>query len=133
MHPVLLSFLPLVEPRYAIFLCKDLACTLSIAFLSPLLLSLILPLGIEIFDRVGRRLFGRLWERYVESARRRVRRAVGPFGKLGITLFVALPLPFTGIYTGAIGAYFLGYEPRELVLPLFLGGVLSCLPGLLIA
>ena len=43
----------------------------------------------------------------------------------GIVLFVGIPLPITGAYTGALGAWILGMEPRKSVLFISLGVVLS--------
>ncbi len=133
MHPVVLSFLPFFEPRYAIVLCEDAVCFAAVGLLVPFILSLLLTLLIDVANAIMQKIFGNLWVRYVESARKRVRTFVGRWGLLGLTAFVAIPLPFTGIYTGAVAAYAMGYSAKESFPYLFLGGVLSCLPGLLLA
>lgn len=47
-------------------------------------------------------------------------------GFIGLTLFVAVPLPGTGVWTGgALAAYLLGIEKGQTIPALILGGVLS--------
>lgn len=40
---------------------------------------------------------------------------------LGVFLFVAIPLPMTGVWTGTVIALFLGLKFKDAVLPVFLG------------
>ncbi len=60
-----------------------------------------------LFSRTRRKFQGK-WKRW---------------GKAALTLFVALPLPFTGAWTGTIAAFLFGIEKREAFL-LISGGVL---------
>jgi len=45
------------------------------------------------------------------------------YGKFGLFLFVAIPLPGTGAWTGSLAASLLRMKPREAILPIFLGVV----------
>ena len=54
------------------------------------------------------------WTRYVEK-----------WGVLGLVIFVAIPLPMTGVWTGGLVAFLLGYCRYKAMLSLGLGGVLS--------
>ncbi len=54
-----------------------------------------------------------LFVRYLESARRRGKPLVDKHGVWGLALFVAVPLPVTGVYTGTIIAWLLGIKQRE--------------------
>ena len=49
--------------------------------------------------------------------------------KLGVFIFVAIPLPMTGVWTGTAIAVFLGLKFKEAVLPIVLGNFIA---GLLI-
>ncbi|MBT3274759.1 MAG: small multi-drug export protein, partial [Spirochaetales bacterium] len=44
---------------------------------------------------------------------------------LGLALFVAVPLPITGAYTGTLGAWVLGMDPKKTFLAVFLGVIIS--------
>ena len=43
------------------------------------------------------------------------------WGWLGIALFVAVPLPITGAWTGTLGAWVLGFRRRRTLLAIVLG------------
>lgn len=55
------------------------------------------------------------------------------YGKFGLFLFVAIPLPGTGAWTGALAATLLRMKPKESILPIFLGVVTAGLVMSLIA
>jgi len=69
--------------------------------------------------------YHRLFERLVERSRRRVHSVVERWGYWGLLVFVAIPLPFTGAYTGALGAWILGMQRRKAVLFIALGVVVA--------
>lgn len=66
-----------------------------------------------------------LFERFVEKTRHKVENKVKKYGYLGITLFVAIPLPITGAYTGTFGSWILGLEPKKTFLSVFIGVMIS--------
>ena len=55
----------------------------------------------------------RLLERTLDRAQRKLRPNVEKYGFLGLALFIGIPLPMTGAYTGAMGAYTLGMSRRK--------------------
>ncbi len=63
------------------------------------------------------RLFGVILER----SRRKVHAKVEKYGYAGLALFVAIPLPITGAYTGTLGAWVLGMERRKTLLAVAAG------------
>jgi uncharacterized membrane protein len=71
----------------------------------------------------GFRWYRGLFDRFVERARKKLRRGVEKWGPLGIALFVAVPLPVTGAWTGTLGAWVLGLSKRR-TLPAVILGVL---------
>jgi uncharacterized membrane protein len=135
----LLSLIPSFEGRYAVITARAmglspakalLASSLGVATLSlalPPLLSLIDPL----MERLSRSTHGflrrvaGLYERYLGAARERGRPYVERYGLLGLILFVAVPLPGTGVWTGSLIAYLLGMEKRKAIPALLAGGLLS--------
>ena len=69
--------------------------------------------------------FSGLYLRYVSSVRRRVHKYVDRYGTVGLILFVAIPLPATGVWTGALGAYLLGMNRWKTMISLLVGGLIS--------
>ncbi len=66
-----------------------------------------------------------LFERFVEKTRHKIENKVKKYGYLGITLFVAIPLPITGAYTGTLGSWILGLEPKKTFLSVLIGVIIS--------
>ena len=67
--------------------------------------------------------YSRLFDKIIERARGKVETKVGKYGYIGLALFVSIPLPITGAYTGAVGAWVLGLDPKRSYLAIA-GGVL---------
>ena len=67
--------------------------------------------------------FARIWERYTERTQKRIKRSVQTWGAWGLVVFIGIPLPGSGVYTGALGAYLLGMSFRRF-LWVALGGVM---------
>jgi len=69
--------------------------------------------------------YKKLFERFVEKTRHKVENKVRKYGYLGITLFVAIPLPITGAYTGTLGSWILGLEPKKTFISVLVGVMIS--------
>ena len=95
-------------------------CVALNALLGPLVYIFLQSLH-TLFYRMG--WYRRLFDRIVARARSKVHDKVARFGYLGIMLFVAIPLPITGAYTGTLGAWVLGMEKKKIFLAV-LGGVI---------
>lgn len=97
-------------------------CVLSNAILGAVLYPLINRF-IHLLERIP--LIGRFWEGFVARAQRRIHPYVERWGAIGVALFVAVPLPGSGSYTGAVGAYVLGMSYRRFLLANTLGVFLA--------
>jgi uncharacterized membrane protein len=67
--------------------------------------------------------FQRFFDRLFERARRRAGTKIEKYEALGLSLFVAIPLPVTGAWTGCVIAYLFGI-PRRLAIPAIALGVM---------
>ncbi|MDR2375918.1 MAG: small multi-drug export protein [Treponema sp.] len=65
--------------------------------------------------------YANFFNRFVERARNKLQRGVEKWGWLGIALFVAIPLPVTGAWTGTLGAWVLGLRKGRTFLAVILG------------
>ena len=65
------------------------------------------------------------FERFIERARNKLHDNVERWGWLGIAVFVAIPLPLTGAWTGTLGAWVLGLSRRKTMLAVVLGVITS--------
>ena len=71
------------------------------------------------------RPYRRFFEHIVERSRRKVHAKVEKYGYAGLILFVAIPLPITGAYTGTLGAWILGMDRRKTILAVFAGVIIA--------
>jgi uncharacterized membrane protein len=97
-------------------------CVVSNAVLG-IILYPILDRFIHLLERIP--LIGRFWEGFVAHAQRRIHPYVERWGAIGVALFVAVPLPGSGSYSGAVGAYVLGMSYRRFILANTLGVIIA--------
>ncbi len=136
---LLLSLSPLVEPRYVIIYALlqniDIKIAILIAISGTLLLATILTFIIDTLDRFLRSLKNskyrilvriyNLYLKYVENSRIRVKNYVDKYGFIGLIIFIAIPLPFTGMWSGAVAGYVIGLDRYRIFTSLLVGGLLS--------
>jgi uncharacterized membrane protein len=68
------------------------------------------------------KFFERMFNSLFEKARRRAGTKIEKYEALGLALFVAIPLPVTGAWTGCVAAFLFGI-PRRLAIPSIALGV----------
>ncbi len=126
-----ISTLPVIELRGAIpvgILTLDMPWWKALAFAVagnmlpvPLILALLGPLSrFAMRYRAGRRFFEWLFART-----RRKTAGIEKYETLGLAIFVAIPLPATGAWTGAIAAFLLGIRRRHALWSILLGVVVA--------
>lgn len=62
---------------------------------------------------------------FVKSARDRGQRMVSKYGKFGLALLVAIPLPLTGVYTATLASWSLKYGYKKTILPISIGVIIA--------
>ncbi|MEM5805306.1 MAG: small multi-drug export protein [Candidatus Aenigmatarchaeota archaeon] len=65
------------------------------------------------------------FKKYIEKSRRKVKPYVKKYGYLGLTAFIALPTPFTGVYTGSVIAWILGMDWKKSFLAIVIAVVIN--------
>ena len=66
-----------------------------------------------------------LFDRFVERTREKLKGGIEKWGALGVAVFVAIPLPATGAWTGTIGAWVLGLPKRKTLPAVILGVIVA--------
>ena len=132
-HVMLLSIAPFVELRLAIpyGITKGLHPVVAVGAAVVATWLLIVPVFL-IMDLFYNRFLSRiaLIRRFVEEIRIRGRPYVERWGVLGVGIYVSLPLPGPGIYSGAVLAWLFGLPRRQAIIALGLGVLVS---GVLVA
>jgi len=115
-----LTLLPFLELRASIpygvfntelsFTAIFIICVLTNILLAPILY-LFLNKFIHIFLRF--KLIDKIYQKIVTKTQKKVHKYVEKYGVLGLSLFIGIPLPGSGVYSGALGAYLLGFKFRD--------------------
>ena len=69
--------------------------------------------------------FERFYNHYITSAQRRAEPYLKKYGAYGLILFIGVPVPGSGVWTGTVIAYILGMKKKTLFLSAFAGSLLA--------
>lgn len=128
---VIISALPVVELRLALPIAINVFhmawykayCLAVIGNMLPVpILLLFLDSLAKVVSRaeIGRRVVDWVFERTRRHGKR-----IERYEKIGLTLFVAIPLPVTGAWTGSIAAFLLGLKFRYAFLSILVGVIIA--------
>jgi uncharacterized membrane protein len=67
----------------------------------------------------------RIWP-IIARAQHKLHPYVEKYGEWGVAVFIGVPLPGTGAYTGAFGSYLLGLDRRKFLIANALGVLMAC-------
>lgn len=133
----LLSILPISELRGAIPYGYLNGIPLYQCFLLSVFVNCMAPLlGYFFFNTLHKLLdkwpaYHRFFERTIARSRAKVGPQVEKYGLIGLMLFVAVPLPMTGAWTGTIGSWVLGLNKKKSALSIqagvFIAGIIVTL------
>lgn len=121
------SMIPVLELRGSILA----AGFLKMEFLSTFIIAVIgnmapIPFILLFIDKIFGWLKNTRFKNAVEKLENRALSKsdqIKKYGKFGLFLFVAIPLPGTGAWTGALAASLLRMKPKESIWPIFFGVV----------
>jgi len=128
---VIVSALPIVELRGALPLAINVFhmpwyWALWLAIIGNLLPVPLLLLFLESMVKVVRRVeSGRKLVDWVFHRTRQRGRIIERYEKIGLALFVAVPLPMTGVWTGSIAAFLFGLKLNYAFLSILCGAVIA--------
>ena len=127
----LLSMLPISELRGAIPLAKALGISPAIAFFIATIANIaIVPIVFFFLNTVHKPLakiglYRKLFDFFVARTRTKAHSYVEKYGYFGLAVFVAVPLPFTGAYTGTLAAWLFGMRQKKAAIAIALGVVIA--------
>jgi uncharacterized membrane protein len=123
LYIILLTLIPTLELRasipYGVLIARlPFLEVFVIAVIVNILLGLVLFVLLESLVKFFTRfqLINDIYEKIVSRTQRKVKPYVERFGTLGVALFIAVPLPGSGVWTGALAAYLLGLKFRKFML-----------------
>ncbi len=97
-------------------------CVVTNIFLG-MLVYVVLNRSVNYFSKF--RIFNYFYHRKVKKTQRKIKPLVNKYGLFGIAIFISIPLPGSGSYTGALAAYILGMSYRKFILANFMGVIIA--------
>jgi len=128
---ILLALLPISELRgaipYALSQGMPIVSTYLICVGVNILVGPLVFLFLSTLHRIFcyLRFYRTIFDKVVKRSRKRVEKKIDRFGYWGLVIFVAIPLPITGAYTGALGAWVLGMKKRKSFLAIAAGVIIA--------
>ena len=137
---IALTLLPFLELRasipYGVFktdfslLTIFLVCTIVNILLAPLLY-IFLDKFVHLFLKI--RIIDRYYQKMITRTQRKVRPSVEKYGILGLAIFIGIPLPGSGVYSGALGAYLRGFKFKDFLTAAAIGVMTAAVVVILIS
>jgi uncharacterized membrane protein len=129
---ILLTFAPFLELRasipYGIFKTNlhwttvFLICVIVNILLAPILY-VFLNKFIHLFLRI--KAIDKVYQKYVEKTQKKIHKYVEKYGELGVAIFIGIPLPGSGVYSGALGSYLLGLSYKKFLIAAVIGVLIA--------
>lgn len=129
---ILITLIPTLELRASIpfgvlkgdmpWWAVVLVCVVTNIILGPLVY-LFLDKGIGLLQRFE--WLDRVYQRTVLKTQRNIQKSVDRYGEIGVALFIGIPLPGTGSYSGALGAYLIGLGYRKFIIANVIGVLIA--------
>jgi uncharacterized membrane protein len=129
---VILAMIPISELRgaiplalgiYKLNLYTAIPVIIAANFLPvPFILKFLRPA--EIFLRRWK-FWNNLMDRIFERTRKKTKKSIEKWESLALIIFVAIPLPVTGAWTGSLAAYLFGLDFKKSLIYIFIGIVIA--------
>jgi len=126
------TFVPALELRASIpigILTYDMevyevvtVCVLANIALGIIFYSL-LDTAIKLFRKMA--WFDRIYQKLLVRAQHKIQKYVDKWGELGIAIFIGIPLPGSGVITGAMGSYAIGLKKRKFMVANVIGVLIA--------
>jgi uncharacterized membrane protein len=129
---ILLTFTPALELRasipYGILVAKlPWAVVVPLAIGANIVLGPIFYLMLDKFMHLLLRIgvVKRFWDRMILKTQKKIHPLVEKYGVWGLSVFIGVPLPGSGVYSGAIGGFLLGFTKREFYIATVIGVLIA--------
>lgn len=98
-----------------------------VAVITNILLGILIYLLLDKFVHYFLRfkIFSKPYNKLIVRPRKKIKKYVDKYGELGVAIFIGIPLPGSGVYTGALGAYALELGFKKFLIACIIGVLIS--------
>lgn len=129
---IAITFLPFLELRasipYGILILKmHWLPVFVIAIITNIILGVIIYFLLDkimyIFLRI--KFIDRIYQKYVERTQKKINKYVEKYGEAAVAIFIGIPLPGSGSYSGALAAYLIGLGYKKFIIANIIGVLIA--------
>jgi len=66
-----------------------------------------------------------LWKRYIDRTQKRISKGVEKYGEWAVAVFIGIPLPGSGVYTGAVASFLIGLNFKKFIVANLIGVIIA--------
>lgn len=66
-----------------------------------------------------------LWNKYIERTQKRISEGVEKYGEWAVAVFIGIPLPGSGVYTGALASFLIGLSFKKFIIANIIGVLIA--------
>jgi len=132
LYLIFITFLPFLELRasipYGINILKMPWLTVFIVCVTAnIILGILIYFMLEKFVKFFLRykIFSNPYNKVVIKTQKKIQKAVDKYGEWGVALFIGVPLPGSGVYSGALGAYVIGLDFKKFIIADIIGVLIA--------
>ena len=129
---IAITFLPFLELRasipYGILILKMhwipvfIIAVITNIILGPLVY-FFLDKIMHIFLRIN--IINKIYQKYVEKTQKKIHNYVEKYGEAALAIFIGIPLPGSGSYSGALAAYLIGLGYKKFIIANIIGVIIA--------
>lgn len=130
----LITFVPTLELRASIpYGILKLKLSWELVFLIASISNILLAVFVWFFIKYLMKYFLKIkiisqyYNKLVIRTQEKIKPYIHKYGVLGLAVFIGIPLPGSGVYTGGFGAYLLGYDFKEYFIASVLGVLIAAI------
>ncbi len=128
---ILLTFMPFLELRASIPYGIISGIDWKVVIITAIIVNILLAPLLWIFVNYVMHYFLRfefvdkLYQKIVIKTQKKVHPYVEKYGVIGLAVFIGIPLPGSGVYSGTLGAYLLGFNFKEFIYAACIGVIIA--------
>jgi len=127
-----ITFIPTLELRasipYGIF-ATDIPWTtvFFICVLANIILGILVYIFMDWIIKILTRInvISRIWNNYVDKTQHKIQKGVDKYGEWAVAIFIGIPLPGSGVYTGALASYLIGLKFKKFMVANIIGVLIA--------
>jgi len=132
LYIILVTLLPFLELRASIpygILTSNLHWLLVffIAVITNIILGIVIYFLLDKFIHLVLRIkpLGKIYNYYVLKTQKKIHKYVEKYGEYALAIFIGIPLPGSGVYSGALAAYLIGMEYKKFIIANIIGVLIA--------